>query len=315
MRSFFLAASLFATVSVPSAAAAQDDPRWAEAEERFEEADGLYERGDYEGALAEFLHVHGLLDGHPRRFFVLFNIGRCQEQLFRYDEALRYYERYLAEGRPGARAAGVTLNFEQETVRLLEELQRRLATLTITTNVDRAEVWVDDRLVGHAPGDVSVVEGRRTVELRAPGHAPSRQDVQVAARTTQTLTFSLESSFGGIHPALFLTGAALTVIAVGLGAGFGGAALAEQSNIDGQLASGDPRERFRVTQARIDANAQTALVADILYAVAGTLGIATLLLAFITDWGGSGSISESAGLTVAPFADSTSVGVSAAGRF
>lgn len=294
----------------PAVAAAQDDPRWAEARARFEEADQVYDSGDFEGALAEYSLVYDMLEGHERQFYLLFNMGRSQERLFRYDEAVRNYERFLEEGRAWSRRTGEALSHEAEAVRMLRELSARLATLRVTVNVDAAEVWVDDRLVGQAPGDLTVTEGTHVVELRARGRSPSRQQITIAARTTQPMSFTLDASFGGLSPAFFITGAALTAIAAGIGIGFGATALSEQSAIDAQLASDDPAERFRVTQARLDANAGTALIADVMYATAGVLGIATVVFLFVTDWGGS-----SADTAFAPWLDRDGAGVTARGRF
>ncbi len=313
MRRWFAALTLLATLTSPAALAAQDDPRWAEGQRRFAEAQELYEQGNYDGALSEFLEVYELLETHERRFFVLYNTGKCRERLFRYTEAIADYERFLAEGRVWARTTGRPLEKEREASDALTALRARIATFQITVNVDRAEVWVDGALVGHAPGDVLVSEGRHAVELRAAGHAPARQDVQIAARTTQPLSFTLEETLGALSPALFITAAGLTVVAAGIGLVFGSMALAEQSSIDGQLASTDPSERFRVTQARIDANAQTALLADIFFAAAGGLAIASVVLILLTDWGDDSG--DTASATVAPWANADGAGLTLLGRF
>lgn len=305
-------ASLATALCHAPLAIAQDDPRWAEAEARFAEAEAEFDRGNFDGALAEFTHIHELLETHPRAFFVLFNMGKCQERLFRYDEALANYEAFLVQGRAYARQRGEALPREAEAQQALAQLQARLGTLEIAVNAGRADVWVDQRLVGTAPGTIRVTEGTHSVELRADGHAPSRQQITIAARTTQPMSFSLERSFGGVSPAFVITGAALTLVAVGIGIGFGASALAEQSLIDQQLASGDPAERFRVTRARLDANAENALIADVFFATAGVLGIATVVLIFVTNWGGGGA---SEGARLLPWVDPEGGGFSVRGAF
>lgn len=295
--------------AIPSSA--QEDPRWADAEARFADAESEYERGNYEGALAEFTHIYELLETHERRFFVLFNIGRCQERLFRYADALRNYRQFLEEGRAYTRARGEQLEREAEAAGLLRTLPNRLGTLEISANVGRAEVWVDQRLVGSAPGEIVVAEGTHSVELRAYGHAPARQQVTIAGRTREHRRFTLESSFAGLSPAFFISTAALTVVTAGVGLGFGGAALSEQSSIDEQLASSDPAERFRVTQARIDANADTALIADILLGSAAVLGVVAIVLIFVTDWGAASGDS----VIALPWVDPNGGGLAMRGRF
>ena len=281
-----MATLLIASVSGPSLARAQQpsDETMAQARVRFEEATQLFERGDYESALAEFEAAHTILEGHPRRYSMLYNMGLCQEQLFRYDEALVSYRGYLDGGGANDEHAGAARQ-------AIANLEPRLATLQIASNV-AAEVWVDDRRVGDAPGTVSVTGGRHIVELRAQGYTPSQQDVQLAARTQQALTFQLDQAFAGIHPTVVITTGALTLATAGIGAAFGGIALADQGTIDARLASAEPRERFQVTQASLDAVQTNALVADVMFVTAGVLGIATVVLLFVTDWGNSSSEAE-----------------------
>jgi len=296
-------------VTAPSGALAQeapaaDDPRMEEAQRRFREATELFERGDFESALAEFRQIYELMEGHPNQSFVLFNMGLTQEELFRYDEALATYRRFLEEApRPAPR--------EDEVRAAMERLIPRLATVNITTNVPAAEVWVDERRVGTAPGSVSVTGGRHVIELRAQGYNPARTDLQAAARTEVPLRLELDRSFSGVSPAFFVTGAALTVGALGVGLGFAAAALAEHGDLSGQLGSD---EEFEVTRARIAAMEQNALIADVMLGAAGVLGIATVVLAFVTDWGNEPP-AEEASLRVAPFAAPTAAGLTVEGSF
>jgi tetratricopeptide (TPR) repeat protein len=288
---------------------ASEDPRIQEAMGRFEEATALFERGDFESALAEFQQVYALLESHPNRFMVLFNIAMCQEELFRYDEALSSYQRYMQQEDPNPERRA-------QVRERMDALMGRLATLDIGVNLPEAEVWVDDRQVGTAPGEVRVTGGRHVVELRAEGYTPARQDVQIAARTTQRLDFRLDRTFSGVSPAFFVTGASLTLVTAAVGIGFGASAAAEQSALNDQLGSSDPSERYQVTQARIDAMEETALVADILFASAGVLGIASIVLFFVTDWGSEPEEEAAqAGLELTPWASPNDLGLSLGGRF
>lgn len=304
----FVAALAGTTVSAQAPA---NDPRMQEAERRFGEAEEIYQAGDFAGALAEFQLIYRLLEGHPRRFFVLYNVGRCQEQLFQYGDALESYRRYLAEGGdrtdpPVAAAARQKIN----------ELEQRLATVTIQTNAERAEVWVDGRQIGTAPGDVVVTGGQHTIELRARGYAPGRHDLQIAARTHDTISIDMDRVSAGISPVFFISGAALTVVAAAIGAGFGGTALADHDRLQSWINSMDPQLRFQVTQAQIDAVAQNALIADIFYGAAALFGVASIVLVFVTDWGGGSESapSDQASFHVTPFASPTSAGLVLEGR-
>lgn len=306
-RTILLALSCVAVLATSGVAQAQGDPRLAEAERRFPEAERIYAAGDYSGALAELQRIYDLLAGHPRQFFVLYNMGRCQEQLFRYGDALQSYQRYLSEG-------GAATDLAPTVRQKIMELEARLATVTIQTNVASAEVWVDDRHVGTAPGDIRVDGGGHNVELRARGYAPGRRALQIAARTHETIAIELDRVSAGISPAFFISGAALTAITAGIGIGFGAVALGEQSTIDARLASGDDAQVYRVTQDQIDNMEQMALFADIFYGAALVFGVASVVLIFVTDWGGSSPPTQSA-FHVAPFATDTAAGLAAEGRF
>ncbi len=228
-RGALAALSLLTVLTAATASAQGGDPRMAEARARFDPAVAIFEQGDYAGALAEFERIYQLLEGHSRRFFVLYNIARCQEALFRYDAAIETYQRYLREGGAGTEQ-------EQDARQRTVELERRLATVVIESNVS-AEVWLDDRLVGQAPGTIRVTAGSHRIELRARGYAPERQPLQVAARTQETLRFTLDRTGSGLSPAFFLTGAGLTLVAAGIGAGFGISALGEHGTLSGRLAN------------------------------------------------------------------------------
>lgn len=94
-------ALLTLVLSIPAGAQAQDDdPRIAEARERFEEADAAFESGDYERALQGFEASHRIMveAGHPNAILVLFNIAASNERIERRQVALTQFERFVAEG-------------------------------------------------------------------------------------------------------------------------------------------------------------------------------------------------------------------------
>ncbi len=235
----------------------------------------LFEAGNFEAALAEFEEAYDELEANPDRYILLFNIGQCYERTFRYDRALTYYRRYLSEG--GAEAEG---HGEVEaTIRALEGL---LATVEITVNVPAAAVWVDGLEVGTAPGTLMIPGGVHRVEVRAAGHSPEIQEVQVAARQSVTISFELEelSTYRGLDSAVFWVTTATAAATLAAGAGVGIATLVEQSAVTARpsnLITSEDRQRLT----------DQALVADVLYGAGCAVGIAAIVLAFMTDWGGA----------------------------
>ncbi len=233
---------------------------------------------DPNAALAEFSAAYNLMQGHPRRFLELENMGRCYQQLGQYDRALEFYQRFLAEGGSA----------DQDGPRIQAAIVALTATLGgvgIGSNVP-AEVWVDNRRVGDAPGWVRIPGGRHVIELRARGYSSSRQEVDVTSRQNTTAQFTLDRSSASLSPVLFWSGVGATVVAAGLGAVFGGRALAARSDVDARAASSDPNVRYSVGDADAERIAELSLVADVFFAGAAVLGIGTVVMYFLTDFGG-----------------------------
>jgi PEGA domain len=244
------------------------------AKRHFRQGVAFASAGNCGGAIVEFEAAYNLI---PRPN-ALYNIAQCQERLFRYDLAISYYERYLKEApadaadRPAVEAA-------------LKTLGNLLGVLHIKCNV-KAEVWIDDRLGGSAPGDVYVPAGGHSLEVRAEGYMPKKTEVRLVGREEVTLSIELEKAqttvnvteTTGITPTLFWIGASATVISAGIGGAF---ALQVGSLYDDakQTPAVSPS---RVTQKKDIESAE--LTADIFFLTAGVLAIGTTIIAFMTEW-------------------------------
>lgn len=287
-----------------------DPPNVVQAREHLNRGTQLLDQANYDGALVEFQRAYDLIPAeHPARPLILFNIARANERLFRYDVALDYYHRFLADAAPDAPQRAEV----QGTIGTLEGF---LGTLDIQTNVP-AEVWVDDRQVGTAPGTVRVPGGRHVVRVHADGHQDGQREVQVAARETQTVSFTLSalaSEYRGISSVFFWGASGLALGAALAGGGVGIAAISRRGNVNAQLM--DPVRSLdggSLEAARREI--QTfALVADVLFGTAGVFVITAVVLAFLTDWGGAPS-TERAALHVLPFAGPDVAGLSLGGSF
>lgn len=265
-----------------------------EARERFLHGVSLARAGDCGAAIAEFEASFAVV---PRPN-TLFNLAQCQYTLHRYDLAIREYERYLQIAPADAE--------DRETVQAaLGELRALLGTIHVTTNATEAEVWLGDRVVGVAPGDVLVPSGRHAIELRARGFLPARREVQVTARQTVSIDVQLEQAEQHIEqtieqhieqniqqnvtvqrrespplpPALFYTGIGLSAVSLGFGIGFGVSAL-------------EARRTALLETPLLPRNSQgirdAALAADIFYVAAGVFATTSIIVAFLTDWDGDG---------------------------
>ena len=169
------------------------------AREHVARGESLYDAGNFEGAIAEFQRAYELLAGHAARYQVLYNLGLCHERLGHYAEALRFYTRYLEEGGPeaGDRAA------VQASMRTLEGLLGKLVLhirFEQNSPSSEIEVWIDQRLVGHAAGEYLLPSGRHSVEVRAEGHESVLREVSLTARTDSMLEVALKPRARGLKP-------------------------------------------------------------------------------------------------------------------
>ncbi|HTU60777.1 MAG TPA: PEGA domain-containing protein, partial [Polyangiales bacterium] len=206
----------------PVAVSAQEADAYVEARSRVEHAKELFDVRNYEAAFIDFSRAYALLDGHERRYVVLYNLAVCAERLFRYDEAVSFYERYLAEGGAGAENA-------EEIRRVIESLRKLLAVVQVDSSV-RGELWVDDRRVHEAPGTVRLPAGRHVIEVRARNHESVRRELELEAGSQTRLRLELQpiSNYRGLSRKYFYTGTGLTAVALLTAASFGAVTLSER---------------------------------------------------------------------------------------
>ena len=278
-----------------------ESPEVAEAMQRFADANALFERGDRSGALAEMLRVYELLECNESQYIVLYNLGRVYEELFQYDRALELYQRYLdtapadASDRPDAQAS-------------LRALERLLGTLVITTNAPSATVWIGEQEVGTAPGELRIAAGHHALELRAEGYEPVRREIDLAARSRIEIDVQMAqlSDYHGVTPIVFISTTSAAVVALGVAIGLGVNALTMSQH--GESCGTTPMCSLPGgTDAYRQSIRDFSLAADVTYGVAGLFAVTSVVLAFLTDWGGHESASPTA--TTARFTPTLGGGV------
>jgi tetratricopeptide (TPR) repeat protein len=155
---------------VPDPYAGIPASRLLEAKRRFEEAVQLEQDGNHEAAIVEFEASYELV---PRPN-TLYNLGLVHEKLFRYDQAIGYYELYLARAPKDDPDLDAVMQAK-------ERLQNLLGQVHIKSS-PQADVWLDGRRLGQAPGTFSIPAGRHVLELRKDGYLPARRQLTVASR-------------------------------------------------------------------------------------------------------------------------------------
>lgn len=160
------------------------DPKLAEAKQRYERGLQLYSEQNFEAARVEFERAYSLAPTYK----ILYNIGLCHEQLGDYVQALTALQKYLEVG-------GTQLSEARrsEVAKELAQIRPRIARVTVKTNVEGAEVLVDDQCSTEATSGVQncgplqqatrellVNPGRRRITLRKNGYLPETSIITVA---------------------------------------------------------------------------------------------------------------------------------------
>ena len=154
------------------------------AKEHFATGLKFYEDGDYALALIEFERAYSYVPDYR----VLFNIGQVSIQLARYARAAQALQQYLASGGsklPTTRIADVQ--------RDLSMLENRTARLTVRCNVDGADVYLDDSLLGKTPITEAILvdAGEHRVLVQMPGYQSRTEPLTLAGRDESTVQFEL----------------------------------------------------------------------------------------------------------------------------
>jgi hypothetical protein len=163
------------TATRPTATAPAGDvpsnERIAAAQEAYRAGRALYAQGDQAGALAEFQKAYDLLPTYE----VLASIGQVSEELGLWARSRRAFELYLKLGGNAIKPKTVTA-----VRKLLEELESKTATLSVTMNVSPDEVLIDSNPVEtNELRDLVLEPGTHLIIVRKPGFQPLQQSLAV----------------------------------------------------------------------------------------------------------------------------------------
>jgi hypothetical protein len=222
-------------------------PSWAEggtaeapsrdAATHFDRGVKLYEEQDWRAALVEFERAYAV-SPHYR---VLYDIAQCRYQLHDYVGALGAFQKYLTEGGgelPQARG--------EQARSAIDDLRGRVAHLRVTTDVEGAEVQVDDATVGTTPlsAPLLVNAGRRKVAASKAGRVGAVRVVDVAGEDSIDVALRLAPSpttdsvkptvkpMRAKSPAPAIVAFSCAVAGAGVGALFGALALGSKQELD-----------------------------------------------------------------------------------
>jgi hypothetical protein len=179
-------AGAFLATATPALADKPKPAELAEARTRYKKGLDLYQDGAFDAALIELQRAYELAPSYK----ILYNVALVDLQLNDFAGALKNFRQYLEEG-----GKKVDAKRRAEVDKEIEKLVGRVATVTISTNVDGAEVMVDDLKVGETPLDkpMLVSAGKRKITLSKDGYVSVSRVVVVAGGDAKTLELKLRT--------------------------------------------------------------------------------------------------------------------------
>jgi hypothetical protein len=274
-----------------------DKKALADAKSHYSAGQAAYKSGSYAAALTEFQAADNI-KSTPQAARM---IGLCFDALGKFPEAVTAYDRFLAN-------APTNMTKQVDEVKKREEDIKKLpGKIHVDTDPQGATVAVDGtNMPNVTPTDVEVAPGHHKIRLTVAGHDPVERELDVTFAMRQELTVPLPSNapppvpvpIAAMPPApepapppeppppaaapaevppeqhpsskvpAYITGG-LAIVAAGVGTAFGVMALSDKSDFDSNP-----------TASKADDGENHALIADMSFGVALTLGITSAVLFF-----------------------------------
>ena len=261
----------------------------ADAKAHYQAGEAKFKANDYAGALPDFQAADAFKSTPQSQRF----IGLCQDSLGHYPEAVAAYNNFLAAVPTKMVKEG------DDTKKRVDIIKAMPGKLHVDSSPPGATVTIDGKPSGVAPTDVDVPPGRHTVHFDLTGYIASDKDTDVTYASRQDVKVDLTAkpieapppSMASNPPPATPVAAAvpadppkahsmvpaivtgsLAVVAAGVGAVFGILALGDKSTYN-----------TTPTADTADSGENKALVADMAFGVAITLGVTSAVLFFSKD--------------------------------
>jgi tetratricopeptide (TPR) repeat protein len=182
-----LAAAALAAARAPAAPPEGKDDKQAKAEakERFQKGLAFVDEGDCDKAIVEFKEAYKT---YPVNV-ILYNMALCYDDMHQYALAMDYYKQYMEKEK----------KISEEQLAAIKErfktLKSFLGALTITCNVDGADVFIDGEAVGKTPlEDVTIETGDHKVSVKVDGYKDYLETVTVVSGKTASMNVKLKEA-------------------------------------------------------------------------------------------------------------------------
>lgn len=155
------------------------------ADRHFKSGVALFKEGKFKEALAEFERAYEIAP-HP---LVLYNIAGCHRELSSYGEAIRFYERFLVEGKGKVPATRLTTAQTE-----LDGILARIARVTIVIQgPPYAALFLDGAPLGTMPVPMPLVlaPGEHKLVARADGYKDAERTLRLASGDEAEISMTL----------------------------------------------------------------------------------------------------------------------------
>jgi tetratricopeptide (TPR) repeat protein len=285
-----LCLAAFAWLPAGVAHATPSPQQRALARELYTKGQQLFREGDYTAAEHSFEEAYRVAPTPV----VLLSIAECQVRTEQFERAAETLETYLRE-KPDAKD-------KTEVRTQIETLRHKPASLTVSSNIAGADIWVDGNDTGMStPADLSLSPGVHTVTLVRDGYVRTDQSIRLSPAGRDTIRFTMmpeaqapvvaaaaattteqpaePESKRHFGPAFWAaTGVGIAALGAGIGLGVTALKKVDEFNANPTTKGADQGERI-------------ALAADVCYGVAGAAAV-TALVVYFTSGRSSSSEAE-----------------------
>ncbi|MCC6647691.1 MAG: PEGA domain-containing protein [Polyangiaceae bacterium] len=278
-----------APAAAPAKDAKPDKAKQAQARDAYKRGQEKLTAGDFAGAAVAFKEANELIPAPQAQYKLAFALDKAGKG----PEALAAYQALLASSVPESMAES-----KAAAEKRVAELGQ--ATLKVTTNPPGASVKIDgERSLDASPMTATVKPGKHKIEVAMADHEPATRDVEVAAGAMAEVSLDLRPAPAAAPPPPVASSAAPVASSAPPAAppppeprskvpayvvlGVGGAAAVVGAVFGMQALSAKSKFNDAPSTDRADKAESKALVADMAFGVALTLGVTGAVLLLTSD--------------------------------
>ncbi len=269
----------------------------AAAKKHFGEGEKAYAKGEFKDALEHFRAAEAIKAAPQATRY----IAMCLDRLGQFRESAIAFEHFVSEAHALKKPPKNLPKQIEEAEERLAEQKRLPAKLHVSATPEGTVFKLDDQPAeAKVPADVEVKPGKHVVHFEAPDHEPKSVDVEASFAESKDVSATLEKKPEPPPPPpvvvkppeppppppappeprskipAYVTGA-IAIASAGVGTAFGILALNDKSDFDKNLNNPTLAEEIA------NRGDNRALVADMAFAAALTLGVTSIVLFLTKD--------------------------------